>query len=199
MPKTGLSSEELVEKTIEITMELVRRHGLDKFRLVDVARELGVTHAALYNHFPDKVAILDAISERWLTEMDEALERVAETRGPARLAIIEWFMAYHRRKRNKVRGDPELFRSFNMAVEADKPFVLRHLRNMHDQLLRLVERGAETGELDVPAPEGAVEVLIEATMAFHHPLMVLEHKDEDRELLLQRVVSVVLAGLSANR
>jgi AcrR family transcriptional regulator len=199
MPKTGLSSEELVEKTIEIAMRIIRHNGLDKFRLVDVARELGVTHAALYNHFPDKGAILDAISERWLTEMDEALERLAETSGPTRLAIIEWFMAYHRRKRNKVRGDPELFKSFNMAVEAKKPFVLRHLQNMHDQLLHLVERGAHSGELDVASTEAAVETLLEATQAFHHPLLVLEHKDDDRELLLQRVVAVVLAGLSANR
>ncbi|WP_338667084.1 TetR/AcrR family transcriptional regulator [Pseudodesulfovibrio methanolicus] len=199
MPKTGLSSEEMVERTIEIAQDTIRQVGLDRFRLVDVAKGLGVTHAALYNHFPSKGAILDAISERWLNEMDEAMERVARTGGPSRLAILEWFMAYHRQKRNKVMRDPELYRSFNMAVEADKPFVLRHLENLHDQLLSLLERGADSGELDIALPERAMEVLFEATASFHHPVLVLEHKDEDRELLLQRVVSAVLAGLSATR
>ncbi len=196
MPKTGLSSEEMVEKTLEIAKDTIRRVGLDRFRLVDVARELGVSHAALYNHFPNKEAILDAISERWLIEMDEALERVARTEGPSRLAILEWFMAYHRQKRNKVTRDPELYRSFNMAVEARKPFVRRHLDSLHEQLLHLLERGADSGELNIGLPERAAEVLFESTVAFHHPALVYEHKDEDRELLLQKVVSAVLAGLA---
>ena len=199
MPKTGLSAEEMVEKTIEIAMGIIRHNGLDKFRLVDVARGLGVTHAAIYNHFPDKGAILDAISERWLSDMDEALERLTETRGPARLAIIEWFMAYHRRMLNEARTDLELFKAYKMAVEADKPFVLHHMQNTRSQLLHLIVRGANSGELDVSWPEGAVEVLFEATRAFHHPAMVLAYKGEARELLLQRVVAVVLAGLSANQ
>jgi len=199
MPKTGLSSEEMVERTMGIAEDTIRRFGLGRFRLVDVAKELGVTHSALYNHFPNKEAILDAISERWLNEMDEALARVARIDGPTRLTILEWFMAYHRQKRNKVMRDPELYRSFNMAVEADKPFVRRHLKNIHDQLLNLLERGAESGEFDIHLPERAAEVLFEATSSFHHPVLVLEHKDEDRELLLQRVVSIVLAGLSTSR
>jgi AcrR family transcriptional regulator len=199
MPKTGLTSPELVEKTLEIATGIIRRNGLDKFRLVDVARELGVTHAAMYNHFPDKGAILDAISERWLAEMDEALERLTQTGGPARLSLIEWFMAYHRRLLNEARGDRELFKAFILAAKEDKPFVLTHVRNTHDQVMRLIVRGANSGELDVTWPEGAVEVLFEATLSFHHPQVVLDRQFEDRELLLQRVVAVALAGLAANR
>lgn len=197
MPRTGLSSEELVEKALAIAMDKIRHHGLDKFRLVDIARELGVSHAALYNHFPDKAALLDAISERWLRAIDEALDAIAGSDLPPSRAIIAWFEELHRRKRDKVRLDPELFKSFNLASESNKPFVARHLRNLHEQLSRLVRAAMAAGELDVASAAVAVAVLFEATLPFHHPSLVLERKDEERTELLRRVVEVVLAGLSA--
>lgn len=197
MPKTGLSSEELVEKALEVAKANIRKNGLDKFRLIDVARELGVTHAALYNHFSRKGAVLDVISERWLSEVDARLEGLSRARGPVLEAVTDWLRELHRLKVEKVRGDPELYRSFNLAVESEKPFVMRHLRNMHDQLLFMVERAVRRGELAVPSPEEAVQVLSTATAAFHHPGLVLEHRDEDREPLLKEVVAVVLAGLNA--
>ena len=199
MPKTGLTSDALVEKSLEIAMGNIRRNGLDKFRLIDIARELGVTHAALYNHFPDKEAVLDDISCRWLRDLDATLEGFAQANLPPCTAIAEWFREFHKRKLEKVQQDPELFKSFNLAVESAKPFVMRHLQNMHDQLLFMVQRAVEARQLTVSSPKAAVTLLFEATMAFHHPGLVLEHKDEDRVDLLQRVVTVVLAGLSEVR
>ena len=34
--------------------------------MVDVARELGVSHGSVYRHFPSKAALRDAVAERWL-------------------------------------------------------------------------------------------------------------------------------------
>ena len=60
MPKTGLSAAEIRDKAIEVTVEQMRRHGFDRVRLVDIAKDLGVSHAALYSHFADRRALLDA-------------------------------------------------------------------------------------------------------------------------------------------
>lgn len=205
MPKTGLTSEEIRGKALEIARKTIRRNGLDKFRLIDVARELGVTHAALYNHFPGKEAVLDAISEGWLARMDEALAALAavdedEGRSDAdsRQDILRWFLAYHRLKLNKVRQDPELYKSFNLAVEAQKPFVQRHMENIFAQLTALVERAVAEGELRQGASERAVKLLFEGTKSFHHPVLVLENKEQDREELLKEVVTTLLAGLSVS-
>lgn len=195
MPKTGLSSEDLAAKALAIAKRNIRRYGLGKFRLIDIARELGVTHAALYNHFPGKEAVLDEISKQWLRETDDILHRQSRLELPPKQAITAWFLDFHRRKLEKVRNDPELFKTFNMAVEAEKPFVSEHLVNMHDQLLFMVRRAISAGELNVSSDEEAVQTLFEATQVFHHPGLVLEHKDENREALLQRVVEVLLAGL----
>lgn len=195
MPKTGLTSEEIQEKALQITEERIRQYGFEKFRLTDIARDLKVSHAALYNHFPDKSALLDAISTRWLNRMDAALEQIVEKDQSPRQSILEWFAQYHQLKKEKVLNDPELFKSFNLAAEMEKPFIMTHLTNLHDQLLTLVQKAIAAGQIAENAPDQTVALLLEATVAFHHPRMVLDHKDEERQALLQQLVEVLLNGL----
>lgn len=196
MPKTGLTSEELIEKALIITEEKIRYHGFEKFRLTDLAKELNVSHAALYNHFPNKSALLDAISERWLIQIDHTLECIIEKKASPSELITKWFLQYHELKREKVLKDPELFKSFNMAAELEKPFILNHLLTLNKQLLTLVRKAVIAGEIHNESPEEIVELLLEATVSFHHPRMVLDHKDENREPLLQRIIEVLLGGLT---
>lgn len=196
MPKTGLTSEQLKEKALQITEEKIRYYGFEKFRLTDIAKELKVSHAALYNHFPDKAALLDAISERWLTQMDSTLELITQKETSPRQSITKWFLKYHELKKEKVLKDPELFKSFNMAAEMQKPFIVQHLHHLDKQLTVLVQKAIAAGEIRGESPEKVVQLLLEATVSFHHPRMVLDHKDERRELLLQMLVEVLLGGLT---
>ncbi|QJT09467.1 TetR/AcrR family transcriptional regulator [Oceanidesulfovibrio marinus] len=196
MPRTGLTSAELVEKAIDIATRNIRQFGLDKFRLTDVAKKLKVSHAALYNHFPDKAAVTDAISERWLNQIDAALESASQADLEPRTRLIRWFLTLHRMKLEKIRTDPELYKTFNMAVELDKPFVRQHQANVRRLLGDVLRKAVDAGAFPAEGQDNAVVVLLEATSSFHHPSMVLEHKDEDREDLLQQIVSVVFAGLA---
>lgn len=195
MPKTGLTSEEIKEKALQIAEEKIRYYGFEKFRLTDIAKELKISQAALYNHFPDKAALLDAISARWLVQMDSILELITQKKKPPRELIVEWFLKYHELKKEKVLKDPEIYKSFNMAAELLKPFILQHLNNLNQQLLALVQKAIAAGEMCGESPEYWVRILLESTVSFHHPRMVLEYKEEPREALLKDVVEVILAGL----
>lgn len=195
MPKTGLSSEEIKEKALQIAEEKIRAYSFEKFRLTDIAKELKISQAALYNHFSDKAAVFDAISERWLVHMDNTLELIANKAAPPRQLIVEWFLKYHQLKKEKVLKDPELYKSFNMAAELLKPFIIRHLANLNSQLLMLVQKAVIAQEIRAKSPDRVVRLLLEATVSFHHPRMVLDYKDENREGLLKQVVETMLAGL----
>ena len=83
-----------------------------------------------------------------------------------------------------------------MAAELLKPFILKHLHNLNEQLLTLVEKAIAAGEIRGKSPEKVVQILLEATVSFHHPRMVLDHKDEKRELLLHKLIEVLLNGLA---
>ena len=195
MPKTGLTSEEIKEKALQIAEDKIRYYGFEKFRLTDIAKELKVSQAALYNHFPDKAALLDAISERWLSRLDNALALITQKEASPRQLILEWFQKYHELKKEKVLQDPELYKSFSMAAELLKPFIVQHLNNVYNQLLILVQKATAAGEIHSESPAKAVRLLLEATVSFHHPQMVLEHKAEHRDPLLKDLVEVMLLGL----
>lgn len=195
VPRTGLSAAELKEKTIDLTVATMRREGFDKVRLSEIAKDLGVSHAALYAHFADKAALLDAVSERWLSEIDARLETICKKSGSPTERLLAWVIALHRAKRDKVQNDPELYKSFDAVANAGKPYVKRHMKAMHQQLVGLITEQIAERRLQGASPEKMAGVVWESTMAFHHPKLVAQHIDEKREPLLKLVLESVLRGL----
>jgi len=122
MPRTGLTAGQLRAKAVESTIHQIRRHGFEKVRLVDVAKEVGVTHAALYGHFKDKSALLDAVSEKWLNSLEEKLLQVCQKEKDPIARIQEWFFRLHELKRQKVTNEPELYKAFDFAAKMKKSF-----------------------------------------------------------------------------
>ena len=57
------------EKILETALELFAQSGYLGTSMSDIAKQLGITKAALYKHYASKQAILDRIVER-MEEMD---------------------------------------------------------------------------------------------------------------------------------
>lgn len=195
MPRTGLTADQIKDKAVEVTMEMMRASGFDKVRLVDVAKELGVSHAALYAHFEDKAALFDAVSERWLVEVDDQLAAIARRAKDPVDKIVDWMVALHRAKLAKVQHDPELYKSFDLTANAAKAYVRRHMETQRAQLVGLVTEALAKRRKRDADPEQIALVLHEATLAFHHPKLVAQYAHEKREPMLRLVLESVLAGL----
>ena len=195
MPRTGLTAPEIKEKAITATMARMRAEGFDSVRLTDIAKELGLSHAALYSHFKDKTALLDAVSERWLLEVDESLEAVCRKPKEPTEKILLWMITLNRAKVAKVLHDPELYKAFNLSIAIQKPFAKRHMETMRTQLLGLVKEAIAKRRLRDADPEAMAAVIQESLMAFHHPRLVAQHIEEKREPLLRLVLDSVLKGL----
>lgn len=195
MPRTGLTIEEIKESAIDAALAKMREVGFEKVRLTDIAKELNVSHAALYSHFKDKSDLLDAVSERWLLQLDESLESICRRRKDPGEKIHAWALEIHRAKLEKVRRDPELYKAFDMAAQEFKPFVRNHLKTIHRQLLGLVKEAIEKKGLPDVDPEAATEIISASVIAFHHPRLVAQFINEKRENLLRQVMDSVLRGL----
>lgn len=196
MPRTGLTAAEVKEKAIDITMVKMRKDGFDQVRLTDIAKELGLSHAALYSHFKDKTALLDAVSERWLREIDDSLATICRSSKEPTEKIMAWAITLHRAKIAKVMHDPELYKAYDASTGMHKPFVRKHMETIHSQLLGLVKEAIAKRRLRDADPEAAMKVLHESMMAFHHPKLVAQHIHEKREPLLRMLVESVLRGLN---
>jgi AcrR family transcriptional regulator len=196
MPKTGLTAVQVREKAIDVAIVQMRQNGFEKVRLVDIAKELGVSHAALYIHFADKEALLDAVSERWLKSLEAALERVCQKNKDPIAKIHEWFLTLYRMKREKVMNDPELYKAFKSAADQQKGVYKEHLAVMNGQLTKIVKSATTQKKLANYSIEKTVALLFEVTTGFHNPMMIVRHLNEKRENLIKQVLDVVLDGLS---
>ena len=62
------------DKILEVTAVLLEEIGQDDLTTILVAKRAEVSVGTLYHYFPNKYAILYALAERWLGEMDIALQ-----------------------------------------------------------------------------------------------------------------------------
>lgn len=197
MPRTGLSSEQLLRKINQLAEQMIRDLGFKHLTLTQLAKELGVSHAALYKHVSSKEALLDLISEKWLMEIDEELKGISQEPLEPYDLLLKWFITYHTLKLNKVRNDPEIYKTFNMAVEKKKGFVQQHLNEMTDQLTRIVESGKKAHMFGRFSTKETVDLLMESTISFHHPVLVLEQQQNDRIMELKSLINTLVQGLKA--
>src|ERR1700742_4130180 len=57
---------------LEAAWTLIEREGMAALTLRQVARQVGVTHAAPYHHFPTRDALLDTLAEQAFRELERA-------------------------------------------------------------------------------------------------------------------------------
>src|SRR5512141_2680298 len=78
------------ERILEVTEDVLRRFGLAKATVVDVARALDVSHGSVYRHFPSKASLREAVAKRWLDRANAPLAEIAESSGPAPARLERW-------------------------------------------------------------------------------------------------------------
>ena len=88
----GLSRERIVRAAVG----MIERDGVDAVSMRRLAAELGVGTMSLYNHVPNKAALLDDIAEYVLTDMEFAADPDADWRDQTR-ALCHTFRDVARR------------------------------------------------------------------------------------------------------
>ncbi len=73
--KQGYHHGRLRAALIEAALELVAERGMSALTLRELAREVGVTHAAPYRHFRDKAALMAAMAEEGFGRLTEELRQ----------------------------------------------------------------------------------------------------------------------------
>lgn len=199
MPRTGLTAEELRQQAVQSAMDRMRRDGVGSVKLVDVARDIGVSHAALYAHFANKEALLDSVSEEWLNELDDNLVHICRGVGSARERLESVCIFLHASKCERVSREPELYKAFSAVVSHAKPFVVRHMETMRVLVCGLVEDGIQDGSLPVRVGINAADaasLLLNGLAAFHHPALVAERNGVRQDTTLLALIDVMVRGLA---
>jgi AcrR family transcriptional regulator len=92
--RSAASVEAILEATIQVLLEI----GKERLTTTRVAKRAGVSVGTLYQYFPNKSALLQAVLKRHLSRVTEAVERTcADQRGQSlkqmATAVITTFLA----------------------------------------------------------------------------------------------------------
>ncbi|MFN7277907.1 MAG: TetR/AcrR family transcriptional regulator [Betaproteobacteria bacterium] len=150
---------------LERAAQLAANGGSGALSLRALARELGVSPAALYRHFAHTDALLDELAGRALAALEvalrEALDREASADPAARLAALgRGYLAFARAHPDAFRIVFELRRNALADAQQAEPYTL---------LLRAVGALAPPGAEDARVQRAAL-----AAWAFVHGLAALE-------------------------
>lgn len=80
-PKKPYHHGDLRRALVEASLDLIEKEGMDALTLREVARRLGVSHAAPTHHFADKSALLTALAAQGFCRFADAMIHAAEQAG----------------------------------------------------------------------------------------------------------------------
>ena len=187
------------ERILEVTEDVLRRYGLAKATVVDVARALDVSHGSVYRHFPSKASLREAVAKRWLDRASAPLEKIAQADAPAPAKLERWLRALFTAKQNRFSEDPEMFATYlTLAQEACK-VVKGHKEGLINQVASILSDGVKQGAFEVADVKTSARAVFDASIRFHHPAHSDEWKDPELPARIDALLALVLRGLEAPR
>jgi AcrR family transcriptional regulator len=186
------------QRIMDAAEVVVRRHGPGKTNVVDVARELGQTHASVYRYFASKAELFDALVERFLARASEPLEAIARGKGLAGDRLRNWLMALFRAKVRKITADPELFSTYQVIAAESPKAVAHHLAMLDEHVVAIIADGVAAGEFPPDTdPRRAARAILSGSLRFHHPTLLAQAPGPPGEQEAEDVFTLLVAGLKS--
>lgn len=187
------------ERILATAEEVVRRFGPAKATVVDVARALGVSHAAVYRHVATKAELRDLVVGRWVEATMPPLRAIAAKPGPAPRRLRRLFDALIAVKRRRAAEDPELFAAYRTLAADAQSVVAAHVDELIELAATIIRAGVKEGTFRRVDPVAAGRAVLFATSWFHHPVHAAEWADPDIDAPYKDVWQMLMDGLRAGK
>ena len=153
---------------------LFRKLGYAKTAVADIAAELKMSPANIYRFFPSKIAIVQAMCQRCLAELEEKIWPIARARTPAgqRLERLQLeIMAYHRENLLEVQKVNDIVM---VAMEQSWDAIQKHKEVTRTAIELILRDGIESGEFDAIDPKEVSAQIMRSFIAFCHPVLLAQ-------------------------
>jgi AcrR family transcriptional regulator len=160
-----LSAPERRSEVVAAVIELARDFGPEGITTQAIADRVGVTHGALFRHFPDKEAMWTAVFDWVQAELGRVVSDAFEKAGEP-LAILEWVFLAHVDFVARHPGVPRIL-FHELQRPADSAFhdrVRRMVGAYRQRLCALMIVAKERGQLPSGLDEEAAAVLFLGTV-----------------------------------
>jgi AcrR family transcriptional regulator len=183
------------ERILVAAEDVLRRFGPAKATVVDVARVLGVSHAAVYRHVASKAELRDLVIGRWLEGIMTPLRAVAAQPGPAPQRLRRLFDALVAVKHRRAADDPELLAAYRTLAAGAQSAVSTHVDELVGLTAMVIRAGVKEGTFRKVNPMAAGRAVLSATSRFHHPAHAAEWADPAIDAAYNDVWKLLIDGL----
>jgi AcrR family transcriptional regulator len=184
-----------LDRILATAEDVIRRFGPAKATVVDVARALGVSHAAVYRHVATKAELRDLVVGRWAEATMPALRAIAGQPSPAPQRLRRLIDALIAVKRRRAAEDPELFSAYRTLAVGAQSVATAHVAELVGLAATVIRSGVEEGSFRTVDPEAAARAVLFATSRFHHPAHAAEWVDPAIDAAYNDVWQLLMDGL----
>ena len=181
-PQVKLKSEDTRARIMDTADLLFRRLGYEKTAVADIASELGMSPANVYRFFPSKIAIVQAICQRCLAELEAKVWSIARGRGPAseRLQrLVLEMLAYHK---ENLLEEQKVNDIVIVAMEQSWDAIMAHKEVQRTAIELIVRDGIEAGEFEPVEPRETSALIMRSWVSFCHPILLAEGVQNGHDL-----------------
>jgi AcrR family transcriptional regulator len=188
---------EATRQAIVTTAErLFREIGYQKTAVADIARDLRMSPANIYRFFPSKSAINEAIAERLLGGLSQAVWAVARGTGPADTRMRHLFTLLQQQTIALFFKEKRMHDMVGAAMAENWEAIDHFIRDIDTALRHIVMDGQVSGLFDRSLDADATGRLIHAAMlGFCHPTIIEQCADDDLPALAAGMAEFALRAL----
>lgn len=177
----------------------IRKIGPRRMTVLHVANGLGMSHANVYRHFPDKTALIDAVLNGWLKGLEQRLGEIVEGPDPADDKLERYIATLARAYAETLRDDPAIFRLLaEPDPEATEP--ARHRQRIIQQVGRISEEGIATRLFAGSDARRAAQLALDLAYRFVDARVVLlTAEDQTSDARRDRAIRAVIRALGSRK
>jgi AcrR family transcriptional regulator len=172
-PQIKTKPDDTRARIMDTAEVLFRRLGYAKTAVADIASELDMSPANVYRFFSSKNAIVEAICQRFLKELEEKAWATARAKGPAARRLERLFLeilAYHKENMlTEQRVNDIVLAAMDLSWDA----IRKHKESMHTIVEVLLRDGVD--------PDKTATQIMQAMVSYCHPVLLAqclpEHDD----------------------
>jgi len=181
-PQLKIKPDDTRARIMDTAEALFRRLGFAKTAVADIAGELKMSPANVYRFFSSKNAIVEAICQRCLGELEDRAWAVARSRGPAAERIerlVLEIIAYH--SENNLT-DQRVNDIVLAAIELNWGAIRVHKEHVRMVFESILREGVENGEFERVDPREVSQLLMISLVHFCHPVLVAQYLRDQENL-----------------
>jgi AcrR family transcriptional regulator len=197
-PQVKVRPDDTRARIVDAAEALFRRLGYTKTAVADIAAELHMSPANVYRFFPSKQAIVEAICQRCLAEVEEQAWAMARARGPAADRLERLVLAILTYHKENLLTETRVHDMVLVAMENSWAAIWAHKEVVRTVVEVIVRDGIAAGEFEAVEPRHVSEQFMRATVSFCHPVLISQclQDGEDIEAAARAAVRFLVRAIT---